>query len=77
MKDDRITIIDEQGKEKEMKILLTFDANDRSYVVVYGEDDPDSCIPFIYDEEGNLYAVESDEEMEMIEEVVSAYEEEQ
>lgn len=75
MKENSIFITDENGKEIEMKIYFTFEANEKNYVVVYNEDNDEDLYPFIYDEEGNLYAVETEEELQMIEEVVGAYEE--
>ena len=77
MREDAIYITDENGKEVEMRIFLTFDINDIKYVLVYNDDNVDDLYPFIYDEEGNLYQVESDEELQLIEEVLSAYEEEE
>lgn len=77
MREDAIYITDENGKEVEMRIFLTFDINDKKYVLVYNDDNLDDLYPFIYDEEGNLYQVESDEELQLIEEVLSAYEEEE
>lgn len=76
MKEDSIYIIDDQGKEIQMKIYLTFDANDKQYVVVYEEGNEENLYPFIYDNDGNLYQVEDEEELQLIEEVVAAYEEE-
>ena len=76
MKEDSIYIVDDQGKEIQMKIYLTFDANDKQYVVVYEEGNEDNLYPFIYDNDGNLYQVEDEEELQLIEEVVAAYEEE-
>ena len=76
MSEDSIFITDENGKEVEMKIYLTFEANDKKYVVVYAENNEDELYSFIYDEDGNLYQIESDEELKMVEEVVGAYEEE-
>ncbi len=77
MREDAIYITDENGKEVEMRIFLTFDINDKKYVLVYNDDNIDDLYPFIYDEEGNLYQVESEEELQLIEEVLSAYEEEE
>ena len=77
MKENSIFITDEDGKEVEMKILMTFEANQKKYVVVYDERNEDELYPFVYDDEGNLFAVEDEEEMAMIDEVVSAYEEEE
>ena len=76
MKENSIFITDDTGKEIEMKIYLTFDANDKQYVIVYELDKEDELYPFIYDDEGNLYPVENSDELEMIEEVLGAYEEE-
>lgn len=75
MSDNKIIIVDDNGKEVEMNIYFTFDANKKNYVVVYSEEDEDTMYSFIYDEEGNLYPVESEEELEMVEEVLAAYEE--
>ncbi|MBR5341575.1 MAG: DUF1292 domain-containing protein [Erysipelotrichaceae bacterium] len=76
MKENSIFITDDDGKEVEMKIYFTFDMNDKNYVVVYEEGNEDELYPFTYDDEGNLFPVENEEEMQLIEEVVSAYEEE-
>ena len=37
MKENSIFITDDDGKEVEMKIYMTFDANEKQYVVVYEE----------------------------------------
>ena len=76
MKENAIFITDENGKEVEMNILLTFEANEKQYVVVYETDKEDDLYAFIYDDEGNLFAVETDEELQMVDEVVGAYEKE-
>lgn len=76
MKENAIFITDENGKEVEMNILLTFEANEKQYVVVYETDKEDDLYAFTYDDEGNLFAVESDEELQMVDEVVGAYEKE-
>ncbi len=76
MNSDSIFITDENGKEVEMKIYLTFESNYKKYVVVYTNDNENELFSFIYDDNGNLYQVESKEEMQMINEVIEAYEEE-
>jgi len=76
MKENAIYIQDENGKEVEMNILLTFDANEKNYVVVYPNDNEEELYAFTYDQEGNLYEVESQEELDMVNEVVEAYEKE-
>ena len=77
MKENTIYIIDDKGKQVEMKIYLTFDYDDKQYVVVYEDNNIDELYPFVYDDEGNLYPVEDEEELQIIEEVVSAYEQEE
>ncbi|MBQ1566994.1 MAG: DUF1292 domain-containing protein [Erysipelotrichaceae bacterium] len=74
MKENSIFITDDDGKEIEMKIYFTFDANDKQYVIVYEEGHEDELYPLIYDDQGNIYPVEDEEEMEMIDEIVSGYE---
>ena len=76
MSENSIFITDENGKEIEMKIYLTFEANDKKYVVVYSQDNEDELYSFVYDEDGNLYQIESDEELQMVDEIVGAYEQE-
>ena len=76
MEENSIFITDDNGKEVEMKILLTFEANEKKYVVVYSETNEDELYSFVYDDEGNLYQIESDEELQMVDEVVGAYEKE-
>ena len=76
MKENSIYISDENGEEIEMKIYLTFDMNDKQYVVVYEEGNEEELYSFVYDNDGNLYPVDNEEELSLIEEVVSAYEEE-
>ena len=77
MREDSILITDDNGKEVEMRIYLTFDYEEKKYAVVYEKDkDPDDLVAFVYDDDGNMYAVEDEEELAMIEEVVNAYAEE-
>lgn len=76
MSENSIFITDDNGKEVEMKIYLTFEANNKKYVVVYSNDNEDELYSFVYDDDGNLFQIESDEELEMVDEVVGAYEQE-
>ncbi|GEM_PF-1454117 len=71
--DNTIFIQDENGKEVEMQILLTFDSDENKYVVCYMKDNEDEIYAFRYDEEGNLMEIETEEEMDMVNEVVSAF----
>lgn len=76
MEENTIFIVDDNGKEVKMNIYLTFDANDKKYVVVYDENDEDSLYSFVYDDDGNLFQIETQEELDMVNEVIEAYEKE-
>lgn len=75
MSENSIFITDENGKEVEMKIYLTFDANNKKYVVVYSDNNQEELLSFIYDDDGKLFQIEDENEFNMVNEVISAYEE--
>ena len=82
--DDSITLVDEEGNEELYQILLTFESDDfnKNYVLVYpaaaDEDEEVELFAFSYenpdeDLEGQLSDIETDEEWDMIEEVLGAF----
>ena len=73
MDDNKIFITDEDGKEYEMNILFTFEANDKQYVVAYENGKEDDLFSFIYDEEGSLFYVEDPDELSMVQEVIDSF----
>ncbi len=87
LEDEFITLVDEEGNEELYEILLTFDETDdfnKSYVLVIpanaAEEDVE-VFAFSYEEEtggldGKLSEIETDEEWDMIEEVLGAFVEE-
>ncbi|WP_423189616.1 DUF1292 domain-containing protein [Alkalibacterium sp. f15] len=81
---ENITIIDEEGNEELYEILFTFESDDfgKSYVLVYptgtNEGEEVELSAFSYKEsegglEGSLSSIDSDEEWEMIEEVLNTF----
>ncbi len=69
-------VTDEFGNEKRMIILFTFDSADyeAQYVVFQDpESDEGNVFASRYDEKGNLFPIESDEEWEMVEEVINTF----
>ena len=73
-------VTDESGNEKEMEILFTFEDEEkgRNYVVFADpEDEGEEVFASAYDDEGNLMPVETDEEWQMIEEVIGAFQEDE
>lgn len=83
MEDKRFFIRDEDGTETEYEIVLTFtDPNTNISYVVYKEPgDSDEVLAARYTEEspehGTLVEIESDEEFDMIQEVLDAFTEEE
>ena len=73
-------VTDESGNEKEMEILFTFEDEEkgRKYVVFADpEDEGEEVFASAYDDEGNLMPVETDEDWQMIEEVIGAFQEDE
>ena len=72
-------VTDESGNEKEMEILFTFEDEEkgRKYVVFADPEDEGEEVFASYDDEGNLMPVETDEEWQMIEEVIGAFQEDE
>ncbi|MFD2926057.1 DUF1292 domain-containing protein [Halobacillus naozhouensis] len=82
-KEERIIIPDENGEEHLFEVLFTFDVEqtEQSYIAVVPaeqkEGDEVEVFAFRYEEKGNeeddlaLYQIESDEEWEMVEEMLN------
>jgi uncharacterized protein YrzB (UPF0473 family) len=81
-----ITVVDEDGNEQLCEVLFTFDSDEfgKSYVLYYPvgaeEDDEDDIeihasafIPKEDGEDGELMPIETDEEWDMIEEVLNTF----
>lgn len=73
MNDKQITIKDEKGKEIVFNILFTFENNKTKYVLCFEKDEEDTIIPFKYDDDGNAFAVENADELDLIQEFLDAY----
>lgn len=74
----QITIRDEEGNEHLMEILFTYEHDERGkkYVFLYNKETPEDVICMEYNDKGELFEVESDEEYEEVEEVFNAFMEE-
>lgn len=77
--DKRLEVIDENGHTQVYEIVLTFhsDELEKSYVVYKEPGDSDEVFAASFNEEekdgGKLSAIESDEEFDMIEEVLNTF----
>lgn len=86
IEDEHITLVDEKGNEELYKILLTFESEEfnKNYVLVHpasSSEEEVEVFAFSYQEsdgglEGELGTVETNEEWNMIEEVLGAFVEE-
>jgi uncharacterized protein YrzB (UPF0473 family) len=73
-------ITDDSGVEQEMEILFTFqhEVSNKQYVIFSNKDVPEDSeekeiYVCSYDDDGNLENIEDEKELEMIQEVVSAF----
>jgi len=83
MEEKLFTVIDEDGTEVEYEVVLTFKSEEfkKSYVVYkLPGDENEEVFAAIYDEEdkegGNLIQVETDEEWDMLDEMLNTFLEE-
>jgi len=76
MDNETIFVVDESGKEKEMTVLFTVESTvSKKNIVCYfdPEDEEGQVFASIYDEAGNLFAIEDEKEWDFIEEVFGAF----
>ena len=86
MQDEKnITVVDDEGNEQLCEVLFTFDSDEfgKSYVLYYpvsAEDDDEeieihasSFVPSEDGEDGNLMPIETDEEWDLIEEMLNTF----
>ena len=70
---------DENGNEKRMIILFTFDSEDygAQYVVFQDPEAEEEVYVSRYNDHGELLPIESDEEWDMVEEVINTFNEDE
>ena len=76
MDTNTLFVTTDDGQEKKMEILFTFDSDEygKSYVLFLDPEDAEGTVyAMSYDEKGNLFQVESSAEWDMIEEVFEGY----
>lgn len=77
MESKSMFVKDEFGNEQEMEILFTFDYESTKYVVFRSVSDVDGEVfASAYNDEGELLPIETEEEWQMVEEVLLAFTEE-
>lgn len=79
MDTNQIVVTDDQGNEQTLEVLFTFNSDEtgKKYVLYYNpEDEQPSVFASIFDDEGNLFEIETPEEWEMVEEVFHSFQSE-
>lgn len=69
-------VTDENGEEKKMTILFTFDSDDfgKQYVVFFDpETENGEMYASAYNEDGDLLPIDTEEEWDMVEEVINTF----
>lgn len=71
MEDNKITLLDEDGVERVFELVISFDIEDKTYVLLAENEESEDVFPFVIREDENgeetLYPVESEEEFALIE----------
>ena len=76
MEVEKLTIIDEDGKEMEFDILFTFEdeSADKAYVLYYDSEAEEPVVyASIYDEDGNLFEIDDPKEWDMVNEMFETF----
>lgn len=75
MDENTMVITDESGREFTVEILFTFDAENGKHYVLFTDpsDEENEVYAYTYDDDGNLQAVESEDELSMCQEVLGAF----
>lgn len=80
MEEKTFTVVDENGVEKEFEVVLTFKSEEfgKSYVIYKTlDEESDEVFAAIFDENekdgGNLVQVETEEEWDMLEELLESF----
>jgi uncharacterized protein YrzB (UPF0473 family) len=71
----QMIVYDNEGNEVVVEILFTYESEERGckYVLFFEEENPDEIIAMKYNDEGELEAIEDDEEYSEVEEVLNCY----
>ena len=72
---DTIEVEDENGNKKNLTIYFTYHSDnfDKDYVIFYDPEDQDSLLACSFDEEGNLFEIESEEEYKELDEIIDEF----
>ncbi len=79
IENDKMVIIDDEGKEQLVHVLFTFHSDERNkdYVLYYEDGNEDEVMVMSYNENHELFPVIDDEELDEVEEVLNAFQEDE
>ena len=81
MEENKIVLLDDDGKENEFELVMSFDVEDRTYVLLATDEESEDVFPFVIQEDENgeevLMPVENEEEFALIEETYAQLAEEE
>ena len=70
----RMTVILDDGQEREVSLHLTFDAGGKKFALFSDVEHPeDGVYAYRYDEDGNMECVTDEKDLQMCEEVLGAF----
>ena len=70
MEDDKIYITDDEGKEYAFSIIMSFDLEDKEYVIVQDPEDADEAHLFCLVDDNTIEPVEDPELLAVAEELI-------
>ena len=72
---DTIEVEDENGNKKNLTIYFTYHSDNfnKDYVIFYDPEDQDSLLACSFDEDGNLFEIESEEEYKELDEIIDEF----
>lgn len=73
--DKQIIVYDSKGKEHKLEVLFTYEHEERGtkYVFFFDPKKEEDILCMRYDDDGNLFEVEDEEEFQEMDEVLQAY----
>ncbi|MDD6302960.1 MAG: DUF1292 domain-containing protein [Bacillales bacterium] len=75
MNDNKLVYVDENGKEVELTIYLSYhsDTFNKDYIFFYEDENNDLLVAGWVDKDGNIHDIETDEEYNELDEVLEDY----
>ncbi len=80
MEENKVVLLDENGQENEFELVMSFDVEDKTYVLLAPDEESEDVYAFVIEEDENgeevLMPVEDEEEFALVEETYAQLAEE-